>query len=526
LEKKRLTIVETSDIHGHIFPHYYSNHSYKPIGLGLISSYLKKLRKEEESILVIDNGDLIQGTPLTLYYVKQMNYLPNPMIKALNELKYDVAVIGNHEFNYGLIVLQNAIDGSSFPWLSCNILSSLTKQPYFGKPYIVKKFDDLKIAILGATTHYIPNWEDPNHIKGLEFVDACQAIKKWVKIIQEVENPDFLIVSYHGGIERDLHTGEPTEKLTGENQAFEICQNVEGIDLLLTGHQHRKVIGKVNNITIVQPGSNGSALGKITVEFMKKDGKWKVKSIDPEIIEFHQEEVDSSLLQLIKDYEEGTQKWLDQIIGHVEGDMQIHDPFQVRIKEHPFIEFVNKVQMDATNTSISCTALFTEEAKGFHQTITVRDIVSNYIFPNTLKVIEVTGEDIKLALEKSATYFSIENGELIVNPSFSKPKPQHFNYDMWEGIEYILDIRKPIGNRVVKLKYAGEPIDMKKKYHVVMNNYRAGGGGEYTMFKGKKVVKDVPVDMIEIMINYILQSPYVKATCNHNWKVIWKKGVT
>lgn len=521
LNRKRLTIVETSDIHGHIFPYTYSNKTYVPYGLGLISTYLKNLRKEEECVLVIDNGDIIQGTPLMLYYVKQKNEHQNPIVLAMNDLKYDVAVIGNHEFNYGLDILKKTVEESSFPWLSCNILSNEIKKPYFGTPYVIKEFDDLKIAVLGATTHYIPNWEDPNHIKGLLFEDAYETIKRWVTKIREVEKPDFLIVAYHGGIESDLETGKPTEEPTGENQAYQICQHIEGIDLLLTGHQHRKVIGKINGVPVIQPGANGEAIGKITVEFVKKDGKWKVLNLKPVIEEFHQVEVDSQLLRKIQHYENETQKWLDQTIGYVEGNMQIDNPFQVRTKEHPFIEFVNKVQMHTANVSISCTALLTDEAKGFNQTITVRDIVSNYIFPNTLKVIEVTGEDIKFALERSASYFKIENRELIVNPSFSRPKPQHFNYDMWEGIEYIFDIRKPIGERVVKLYHDGKPIDRKKKYEVVMNNYRAGGGGDYTMFKGKKVKKDIQQDMVEVMIKYILENPQVKATCNNNWEVVW-----
>ncbi|WP_044895981.1 bifunctional metallophosphatase/5'-nucleotidase [Bacillus alveayuensis] len=521
MEQMKITIIETSDLHGHVFPHAYSNNEPKRYGMAFIANYLKTLRKQEDNVLVIDNGDNFQGTPLTLHYVKKLQHLANPIVLLFNELNYDATVIGNHEFNYGQNLLQKAIQESSFPWLSCNIVKKGTNEPAFGTPYIVKRFHDLKIVVLGATTHYIPYWEDPFHIKGLQFLDAFQSIKAWVKKIRDIENPDLFIVAYHGGIECDLTTGKPTEEQTGENQAYQIAKKIKGIDILLTGHQHRLVSGRVNGVAIIQPGANGRAVGKITVEFRKDNGKWRMVDIKPVIDDIEKYGGDKEILKMVQLYEEETQDWLDQPIGQVEGDMRIKDPFFVRAKEHPFIEFVNRVQMEAANAPISCTALFSNEAKGFGKEITVRDVVANYIYPNTLKVIELTGLDIKNALERSASYFTVENGELKVHPSFIEPKPQHFNYDMWEGIDYVLDIQKPVGERVTKLEHNGVPLNFKKKYDVVMNNYRASGGGEYTMFKGKKVIKEIQVDMVELMIQYILSRRVIQSTCNHNWKVIW-----
>ena len=152
----------------------------------------------------------------------------------------------------------------------------------------------------------------------------------------------------------------------------------------------------------------------------------------------------------------------------------------------------------------------------------MRDVVSNYIYPNTLKVIRITGQDMKDALERSASYFKqYEGGEIEVNPAFSTPKPQHYNYDMWEGIDYLIDISKPIGERIVKLEYKGQPVRFEQEYDVVMNNYRAGGGGDYFMYKNKPVIKDIPTDVSEFIANYILEKKRVKATVNHNWKVIY-----
>ncbi|MDW0117724.1 bifunctional UDP-sugar hydrolase/5'-nucleotidase [Sporosarcina thermotolerans] len=516
---KKITILQTSDIHGSIYPLNYGTNEAADVGLGKLATIIKQERALDEQLLLVDNGDLIQGTPLTYYYVQFLKDEKNPMISVLNHLSYDAAIIGNHEFNYGMDVVDRAVQESDFPWLSANIISESTGEPYFGKPYLIKTINSVKIAILGVTTHYIPNWESEQNIAGLKFKDSLQETKKWVAHIREKESPNVVIVSYHGGFERDLETGEPTEPQTGENQGFAICHEVEGIDVLLTGHQHRALTGNVNGVAIVQPSNNGQMLGKVTLTLNENN---EIINKASELLQMEEVEANQEILKLTSNVEAQTQKWLDQPIGKIEGDMVITDAFSVRTCEHPAIEFINKVQMEAAGVDISSTSLFNNLSPGFRPNVTMRDIISNYMFPNTLKVLSVSGQDIKDALKQSASYFMLnESGELKVNPAFIHPKPQHYNYDMWEGIEYVLDIRNPIGERVTTLQYHGKPIDLDGKYQVVMNNYRAGGGGNYAMFKDKPIVKEIPLDMTEIITSYILNRQTVKATVNHNWKVVW-----
>ncbi|QQZ09287.1 bifunctional metallophosphatase/5'-nucleotidase [Heyndrickxia vini] len=523
MKQLTLTILETSDVHGNIFPINYGTNKEAEVGLGRIASLIKKERMENENVLLIDNGDLIQGTPLTYHYARIDHEKINPMILLANELNYDAAVFGNHEFNYGQEILSSAIEDSNFPWLSANILNKETGEPYYGQPYLIKEVNELKIGILGLTTPYIPNWEQPENIEGIEFADAVEVAKKWVTFLRNEKKVDLVIVSYHGGFERDLETGEPTETLTGENQGYQICQEVNGIDVLLTGHQHRQIAGnKVNDVIVVQPGNNGIALGKVSLTLENQNGTWKCVEKSSELLPVSGIDADLQLLEKVKDYEESTQKWLDQPIGKIEGDMLVRDPMKTRTTDNALIEFINHVQMEVAGVEISNTALFDNQSPGFPEHVTMRDVVSNYIYPNTLKVIRMTGNDMKEALERSASYFKqYTGGEVEVNPTFTTPKPQHFNYDMWEGIEYIVDIRKPIGERVIKLEYKGNPIDPNGQYDVVMNNYRAGGGGEYFMYKDKPVIKDIPTDVSELIANYILEKKVVKATVNDNWKVIY-----
>ena len=222
-DKATITILYTSDVHGNAMPVIYGTNEPADLGLAKYATAVKQIRENNEHVLVIDNGDLIQGTPLMTHYVKEHNRRENPMIAIMNKINIDAGVIGNHEFNFGKKVLTDAVQQSNYPWLAANILDKETKTPYFGPPYMMKTLSNgIKVAIVGVTTHYIPNWESPNHIEGLQFADAFTSLQKWVPYIRETENPDVLIVSYHGGLERDIETGEPTENLTGENQGYQM----------------------------------------------------------------------------------------------------------------------------------------------------------------------------------------------------------------------------------------------------------------------------------------------------------------
>jgi 2',3'-cyclic-nucleotide 2'-phosphodiesterase / 3'-nucleotidase len=520
--KITLTILETSDVHGAVLPINYSNNSSNELGLAKISTLVNKEKSKNERVIVIDNGDIIQGTPLTYYYSRVNSEGINPVIKVMNYIGYDAAVIGNHEFNYGQKILVEAIQASEFPWLSANIIDAETGKARYGKPYVIKTYEDgLKVAVLGLTTNYIPNWENPKNIVGLNFESALEAAKRWVTYLKEEEKADVIIAGYHGGFERDLETGEPTEKLTGENVGYEICMEVPEIDVLLTGHQHRTISGnQVNGVLVVQPSFEARGLGKaeLTLEY---ENRWKITHKNSEVLSVEGIEPDKKVAELIGDYEKNTQLWLDKPIGRVKGDMTVKDPIKIRLKDNALIEFFNKVQMINSDADISSTSLFYDFAPGLKSEITMRDIVSNYIYPNTLRVLRVTGQDIRDALERSASYFETYDGkEIRVNKEFSTPKPQPYNYDMWEGISYKLNISRPFGSRVVELKYKGELLDMSKEYDVVMNNYRAGGGGDYLMFKDKPVIKDITIDVSELIANYILERGTIEAEVDNNWEVI------
>ncbi|MDQ0171791.1 bifunctional metallophosphatase/5'-nucleotidase [Paenibacillus tundrae] len=574
-------ILFTSDLHGAIRPIHYNTNAYRPAGLALLATLIRKERERSPELMLVDNGDLLQGSPLASYAAANVSkHHIHPFITVLNELGYDAAVMGNHEFNYGQELLHEAVEGSTFPWLSANIVRTRPQEdherlleseqdaageqpsfmtygdesivihaygensnedanegkhpiaplaagiPAFGSPYLVKTLSTgVKIALLGATTHYIPNWEHPKNIEGLQFLDALETIRTWVNYIREVEKPDVLVVSYHGGFESDLATGEPAERLTGENQGYAICRDIEGIDVLLTGHQHRQLTTEIHGVTVIQPGFSGSGIGHVSVQLQQNsDGAWQITDKQAKLLRLDEQqelEPDDVIMKLTDELETQAQAWLDQPIGQVSGDLSISDATTLRLQAHPFIDFVHQVQIEATGAQLSNTAMLSEEARGFGSQITVRDVLSNFIYPNTLTVLELSGQDIREALEQSARYFELDSsGNVIVNPAYIEPKPQHYNYDMWAGIEYELDISQPVGNRVVKLERNGTPIAMDSTYSVVMNSYRAAGGGDYAMYPGKKVLHEGATDMAALVEDYIRRHQPLKVQPANNWKVI------
>ncbi|AIQ41667.1 bifunctional UDP-sugar hydrolase/5'-nucleotidase [Paenibacillus sp. FSL R7-0297] len=521
-----LTILHTSDIHGHLYPTDYRGPGDKPLSLAKLSTLIARERELDPALILLDNGDFIQGTPLMYHYTKLVRRGKHPAARALRALGYDAVVPGNHEFNYGLELLDQVISDSGCPWLSANIVSHDEGLPAYGLPYRIFTLPQgIRIAVLGVTTHYIPNWENPANIAGLEFKDALETARSWINHIRKNEQPDALVVSYHGGFECDPLTGNPTEPLTGENQGYAMCGQLTGMDVLLTGHQHRLLAGELNGVAFAQPGSTGQAMSKTVLEFVPgTENGWTLQSKTTQLLRVDETvKADEKLLALFSEDEDATQKWLDQPIGKTKGDLSISDPFSARMADHPFTEFINRVQMAVTGAGISCAVIFTNEARGFSENITMRDVVSNYIYPNTLKVLRLSGRDIREALEQNACYFELDpaQGGLRVSREYLEPKPQHFNYDMWEGIEYLLDISKPPGQRVVRLERDGRPLDPDSSFDVVMNSYRAGGGGNFDMLKGKPVLREIPTDMTEILTEYIREHGVIASVCNDNWKVIY-----
>lgn len=514
----KLTILETSDVHGYLYPTDYQKKEQElPLGLFKAAAVIKKEKeKNEEPVVLIENGDFIQGSPLSHYVVKEKQEAEY-LMAALNEMEYDAGIIGNHEFNYGMDYLKTAVHAAQHPVLAANLLNQ-DGEPYFGPGYTIVEKAGIKIAILGLVTQYIPHWEHPDNYKGVIFQSAVDCAKEYVaRLRKEV---DVVIVSYHGGFEADLETGEQTE-LTGENEGYRLLEEVPGIDVLLTGHQHRRIATIHNGVPIVQPGQKGEYVGKITLWLEKGEDGAVVTDKLAELLPTAEVEADKELSERFLFLHQSVEHWLDQKIGTVAGNMEITDPEEVRLTEHPYIEFVNRVQMHYAQCDISGTALFSDAVKGFKSEVTLRDVVTNYIYPNTLAVVQLTGAELKSVLERNAEYFTVnEDGKVVVSPDYLAPKMKKYNYDMYEGVEYTIDASKPHGKRIVELRHKGKEVQPEETFEVVMNQYRAIGGGEFDMLKGKDILREVTIPMTELIADYIQTRKVLPAAVNHNFKVV------
>lgn len=511
---RKISVLVTSDVHGYMMPTDFSGAQNLPLGLGKLATVIGEER-DKHSVLLIENGDFIQGSPLTYYEQNFGKSTENAVICAANALQYDLAVFGNHEFNFGLPVLNQVVEQSNYPWLAANIKRS--DGTYFTQPYLKKEIDGVTIAVVGVTTQFVPVWEASDHIEGLVFEDAYEAAKREVEWLRMNHEIDVMIIAYHGGFECDLETGAVLET-TGENVGYQICQEIDGVDVVVTGHQHREIAQHLFGKAVVQPGTKGVCLGKIELTINESG---KLEKAEPSLIYMDDVPVNETISELIAPIYTETEKWLDQNIGKIEGDMLIDSPFAARLKGHPYVEFINRIQNEVGGTSISCMAIFNDVCRGFQSNVTMRDIVTNYIFPNTLKVLQVKGHHIIAALEQSATYFTLVDGVPAVSDAFMIPKAQPFNYDLWTGIDYTIDLRNPEGSRVVEVLYNGRPLELEQAYEVVMNNYRATGAGNFPYFRDCPVVKDIQTDMTELIANYFVNREAVLAKPMENMTILY-----
>jgi len=498
-----LTLCVTTDIHGTISATAYHDQKVKPFGLSRYATALTKLRQTKE-LLIIDNGDSLQGSPL-LTLSHQLAQRPVILAQVFNQLKVNYHNLGNHDFNYGIERLLHTIEDMDAPCLTSNVLY---RGKALGSSRIHITNSGLRLGLIGVCTDYVPHWERPENIENVTFLDPVLSVDIEVQRLRT--QVDQIIVCYHGGLERDLQSLEPTEHLTGENVGIQIAQ-LDGIDVLITGHQHRSLIGKLGKTLITQSTLNAQEFVQIEIDVKRMN--------TAQLVNLRDFEIDESVEMLIDPLQKRTHVWLDQSLGTLDQDLLITDAFEARLHKHPLVSFINQVQLDYSKADMSATALFNHPI-GLKQTVTLRDLVSTYIYPNSLVVKEMTGSQLKAYLEQTSIYFALKDNKIIVNPLFDEPKPQHFNYDMLDGIEYGFKISNPIGQRLTHCRFKGQEIQDQDIFSVVMNNYRAVGGGNYAMIPECKNLREYTEDVVDIISAYFKQHPYVSVSHQDNITII------
>jgi 2',3'-cyclic-nucleotide 2'-phosphodiesterase/3'-nucleotidase len=513
-----ITILSTTDLHGNIFPLDYYTNQPDARGLARAATIIRQTRKENPNTLLLDSGDTIQGTPLEYFHNKKNNRPPDPLMLSMNALKYDAMAVGNHEYNFGLKVLEKARGEAYFPWLSANTYRKGTEETYH-RPYLVKDVGGVRVGILGLTTPGIPSWENAENYAGLEFREPIGEAKKWVAVLRGKEKVDLVVVAMHMGLERDLRTGEVNPgQVTNENMAIAVAEQVPGIDVILMGHTHRDVADLlVNGALLTQADYWGRHVARADI-YLDKDsaGRWQVAAKQARSISTEGVADDAEILKIGEPYDRETQAWLGRAVGESAAALTAED---ARLRDNALLDLIQRVQLEAGKADVSMAASFNPQARVRQGAVTVRDIAALYIYENTLVTIEVTGQQLKDALEHSAKYFrAYEAGKSAAE--LVDEKIPGYNFDIAEGVTYDLDISKPNGSRILNLRFKGQPVTPAQKFRLATNNYRVNGGGGYTMYKGAPVVYRSSVEIRELIIDWVERHKQIPATPTNNWRLL------
>ncbi|MCW8348776.1 2',3'-cyclic-nucleotide 2'-phosphodiesterase [Vibrio sp. ZSDZ65] len=571
----KLRIIETTDIHTNVMDYdYYKDKPSQKIGLARTATLVKEARKEVTNSVLVDNGDLIQGSPMGDYMaakgVKEGDV--HPVYKAMNQLNYDVGNIGNHEFNYGLDFLAATLKGANFPYVSANVFDQKTGEHYF-KPYLIKthtfidndgKSQEVKIGYIGFVPPQIMVWDKKN-LEGKVFAKDIKATAEKLVPQMKKEGADIIIAIPHSGVSSDPY------KTGAENSTYYLSE-VEGIDAIAFGHSHSVFPGKgfdniqgvdnqkgtINGVAAVMPGRWGSHVGVMDLMLEKAGDSWKVTNAQTEARPIYDAnnkkamvDADKGIVSAVKDDHDATRDFVNQPIGKANDVMY---SFLALVQDDPTVQIVNLAQKDYVETMIqgdpdldglpvlsaaapfkaggrkNDPANFTEVESG---QLTFRNAADLYLYPNTLVALKMSGKEVKEWLECSAGQFK--------QIDITTDQPQSlidwddfrtYNFDVMDGVAYQIDVTQPArydGNckplsedseRIVNLTYQGKPIDMSQTFIVATNNYRAysnkfpGTGSEFIAF-------DSPDENRTIVANYISkiskEKGEVTPSADNNW---------
>jgi 2',3'-cyclic-nucleotide 2'-phosphodiesterase / 3'-nucleotidase len=534
-QRVAISVLATTDMHGNLFPIDYFTDRPAPRGLVRIASLIREARAENPNTLVVDCGDTIQGSPLESVYQTYVRtgHLPlglsfagpppqhDPLMLAMNAAGYDMMVVGNHEFNFGLKNLNRARDDAKFPWISANIdVDPATHERPFA-PYLVKSIAGVKVAIIGITTPAVPTWEKPENIGGYRFLPAAVAVKKTLADLRRAEHPDLVLVAAHSGLGRDPKTGTILRGQTpGENVSWQIAEETPDLDAVVFGHSHAELAGyRVGTVLLTQPKNWGISIARLDFQMEKAaNGHWTVARKDSRLIPVTSATPDDPAIRAIgAPYHEITERYLNTSVARSERAL---DGAFGRVEDTALVDAIHAVQLHFSHADVSFTALFNPRASVPKGEVTVRQIAALYLYDNDLYAIEGNGKMVKDALENAARYFLSCQGERCATPPLTNPQVIPFNFDMAQGVQYEIDLTRPEGDRVRNLTWKGQPLDPKQKLLVAVNNYRAAGSAGYSMFAGAKIVWQSATDIRDMMIEYYTEMKRLPLEPDNNWRVV------
>jgi len=528
-----LRIVETSDVHGAFFPYDFVERTPMKGTMARVSTYLKKQRKEfGENLILLENGDILQGQP-TCYYTNYVKTdLPNVAAEVVNYLKYDAQTFGNHDVETGHAVYDKWIRELNCPTLGANIIDTKTGQPYV-KPYLILNRQGVRVAILGLLTPAIPNWLHENLWSGLRFEEMVSSARKWVKHLKEVEKADIIIGLFHSGWDGGIATMHYDEDATKK-----VAEEVPGFDIIFYGHDHTEQnITLPNGVLCMDPSCNALQVCEATIQCVKKNGRWTVVSKVGRLADVTKEEIDPDFTQHFHPQMDSIKTYVERQIGTFLTPMRSRDAF---FGSAAFTDYIHQLQLEEGKADISFNAplVFDTEIKA--GPVYMSDMFKLYRYENQIYVLRMTGREIRKHLEMSYdqwvnTMKSPDDHIMLLTERSWNDKQRMgfkyltFNFDSAAGIDYEVDVTKPDGEKVRILQFSdGRPFDENVWYRVAMNSYRGNGGGEL-LTRGAGIPMDEIPSRIEWMserdqrhylTQKIMREGKVDAKALNNWKFV------
>ena len=502
-----LRLIETSDVHGAFFPYNYTERRPMQGTMARVSTYLKRQRKSYgDRIILLDNGDILQGQP-TCYYT---NYIktdaPNIAAEVINYLQYDAQNFGNHDVETGHAVYDKWVSEMKCPVLGANIVDTNTGKPYV-KPYTIIEREGVRVAILGMLTPAIPNWLHESLWTGLRFEEMIQSARHWVKVLKEREKADVIVGLFHSGWEGGITTPDYDEDVSRK-----IAETVEGFDVIFFGHDHTERNTTVNGVLCLDPSCNAVKVAQATITLKINNEKPDSKSIEVvskkgEIVDITGESIDQHFMAHFQSQTDAIRQFVERQLGTFVSPMRSRDCF---FGPAPFTDLIHLLQLEHTHADVSFNAPLAFNTDISAGPIYMSDMFKLYRFENKIYVLRMTGEEIRKHLEMSYDLWtnSMQHADdhiMLLAPKAPGDNQREgfknytFNFDSAAGIDYVVDVTKPKGQKVNILRFSdGRPFNEKAWYKVAMNSYRGNGGGEL-LTRGA----GIPLDSINNRIIYM-----------------------
>ncbi|MBI2956333.1 MAG: 5'-nucleotidase C-terminal domain-containing protein [Acidobacteria bacterium] len=514
-ESVTLTVLATTDVHGHVWPHDYLAGRGAERGLAKVSSYVKSVRARQPHTLLLDCGDTFQGTPLAYLYAEKHTREANPVAAAMNRMGYDAMAVGNHEWNMGLATLWRLKEQARFPILGANVVSTYHDSLRDFEPYVIRRVGGVRVAILGMVTPAVPRWDPPEHRAGYEFRDLVETAKRLVPGLRR--RADVVILIVHSGLGRREETGEPLANIyPEEDRVWDIAEQLPGLDVILFGHSHRELAEKlVNGVLLVQAKNWAQSVAEVELRLTREGQGWRLAEKTSRVVPMDASiAADEEILELTRAAHERTEEYLNTVVTRVETEL---DARTGRLEDHPLVELIHKAQRHYGRADVSLAALFSTGARLGPGPVTVRDIYRLYFYENKLFTVEITGAQLKEALEYAARVFKSYPWPAGESPFADVPG---YNFDMADGVSYRIDLRRPVGERIVDLEFGGAPLKPEQRLRVALNSYRWSGGGGYEMLRHAKIVERVDRQVRELIIDYVREQKRIETAADGNWEIV------